>query len=217
MKKPTMLIILDGLGLNENQADNAVQAAQTPTIDWLRENVPSSTLSASGRSVGLLDGQMGDSNVGHLNIGAGRIVYQDVVRITKSIEDGDFFENEVLLQAVNHSKKTGGALHLMGLVSPGGVHSHSEHLYALLRFAKAQGLERVYIHAFLDGRDVPPAVPRIIWPIWKRKLKRWEWAGSPPFPAVTTPWTAIDVGIGWRRRTGRLWVWAAQPPTALQP
>ena len=174
MKKPTMLIILDGLGLNENQADNAVQAAQTPTIDWLRENVPSSTLSASGRSVGLLDGQMGDSNVGHLNIGAGRIVYQDVVRITKSIEDGDFFENEVLLQAVNHSKKTGGALHLMGLVSPGGVHSHSEHLYALLRFAKAQGLERVYIHAFLDGRDVPPAVPRIIWPIWKRKLKRWS-------------------------------------------
>jgi len=157
VKKPTMLIILDGLGLNENQADNAVQAAQTPTIDWLRENVPSSTLSASGRSVGLLDGQMGDSNVGHLNIGAGRIVYQDVVRITKSIEDGDFFENEVLLQAVNHSKKTGGALHLMGLVSPGGVHSHSEHLYALLRFAKAQGLERVYIHAFLDGRDVPPS------------------------------------------------------------
>src|SRR5699024_10973388 len=112
---------------------------------------------ASGGSVGLMDGQMGDSNVGHLNLGAGRIVYQDVVRISKSIKDGDFFENEALVAAMDHPKKTGGALHLMGLVSPGGVHSHSEHLYALLQMAKDRGLTKVYVHAFLDGRDVPPS------------------------------------------------------------
>ncbi len=160
MKKPTALVILDGFGLNDRKEANAVRAARTPTIDWLNSHAPQSTLSASGGSVGLMDGQMGDSNVGHLNIGAGRIVYQDVVRISKSIADGDFFENEVLLAALEHPRKTGGALHLMGLVSPGGVHSHSEHLYALLRMAKTRGLSRVYIHAFLDGRDVPPSSAR---------------------------------------------------------
>jgi 2,3-bisphosphoglycerate-independent phosphoglycerate mutase len=157
MKKPTALVILDGFGLSDETEGNAIKAARTPTVDWLDSHAPRSYLSASGRSVGLMDGQMGDSNVGHLNIGAGRIVYQDVVRISKSIEDGDFFQNEVLVASVLHAKETGGAFHLMGLVSPGGVHSHSEHLYALVRLAKERGVSEVYIHAFLDGRDVPPS------------------------------------------------------------
>lgn len=157
MKKPVALIVLDGFGLSETTQGNAVKAAHTPTVDSLNANAPHSTLGASGGSVGLMDGQMGDSNVGHLNLGAGRIVYQDVVRISKSIKEGDFFENKALVAAMNHPKKTGGALHLMGLVSPGGVHSHSEHLYALLQMAKDRGLTKVYVHAFLDGRDVPPS------------------------------------------------------------
>lgn len=157
MKKPTALIILDGFGLSEHVEGNAVKAARTPTVDWLNSSAPRNVLSASGGSVGLMDGQMGDSNVGHLNIGAGRIVYQDVVRISKAIASGEFFTNPTLLAVMEHPKKTGGALHLMGLVSPGGVHSHSEHLYALLRMAKEHGLERVFVHAFLDGRDVPPS------------------------------------------------------------
>jgi len=157
MKKPTALIILDGFGLSEHVEGNAVKAARTPTVDWLNSSAPRNVLSASGGSVGLMDGQMGDSNVGHLNIGAGRIVYQDVVRISKAIASGEFFTNPTLLAVMEHPQKTGGALHLMGLVSPGGVHSHSEHLYALLRMAKEHGLERVFVHAFLDGRDVPPS------------------------------------------------------------
>lgn len=156
-KKPVALIILDGFGLSDNSAYNAVQAADKPTIDWLWENCPHSVLSASGEDVGLMEGQMGDSNVGHLNLGAGRIVYQDVLRIQKSIEAGDFFTNQQLLMAVNHAKRHNTKLHLMGLLSPGGVHSHSEHLYALLKLAKNHGLTEVYIHAFLDGRDVPPS------------------------------------------------------------
>lgn len=157
MKEPTAIIILDGFGLSHKKEGNAIQAAATPTVDWLNANAPHSYLSASGVSVGLMDGQMGDSNVGHLNIGAGRIVYQDVARISKSIEDGDFFGNPTLVASIDHAKKTGGALHLMGLVSPGGVHSHSEHLYALLQMAKDRGLSRVFVQAFLDGRDVPPS------------------------------------------------------------
>lgn len=157
MKKPVALIVLDGFGLSESETGNAVLAAKTPTIDWLNSNAPRSTLSASGGSVGLMDGQMGDSNVGHLNLGAGRIVYQDVVRISKAIKDGEFFENEALVTAMEHPRQTGSALHLMGLVSPGGVHSHSEHLYALLQMAKDRGLTQVYVHGFLDGRDVPPS------------------------------------------------------------
>lgn len=157
MKKPVALIVLDGFGISDSTVGNAILAAQTPTIDWLNKNAPHSTLSASGGSVGLMDGQMGDSNVGHLNLGAGRIVYQDVVRISKAIKDGDFFENDALVAAMEHPLNTGGALHLMGLVSPGGVHSHTEHLYALLQMAKDRGLAKVYVHAFLDGRDVPPS------------------------------------------------------------
>jgi len=156
-KRPVALIILDGFGLSEFPEGDATRTANTPTIDWLWENCPHATLTASGEAVGLMEGQMGDSNVGHLNLGAGRIVYQYVALISKSIREGEFFRNEPLLLAVNHAKTHGTKLHLMGLVSPGGVHSHSTHLYALLKLAKDHSLEQVYVHAFLDGRDVPPS------------------------------------------------------------
>lgn len=156
-RRPVALIVLDGFGLSNHIEGNATKAAHTPTIDWLWENCPNATLQASGEAVGLMEGQMGDSNVGHLNLGAGRIVYQNVALISKAIKDGDFFTNPQLLSAVNHAKQQVTKLHLMGLVSPGGVHSHSSHLYALLKLAKDHGLSEVYVHAFLDGRDVPPA------------------------------------------------------------
>ena len=155
-KKPTVLMILDGFGLNENPEMNAVAQAKTPVIDNLMATCPFVKGYASGLAVGLPDGQMGNSEVGHLNMGAGRIVYQELTRITKSIEDGDFFENPALLAAVENCKKNDSALHLWGLVSDGGVHSHITHIYGLLELAKRNGLQKVYIHAFLDGRDTPP-------------------------------------------------------------
>lgn len=157
-KAPIALLILDGWGKGRPEdPSNAIRAAKTPRMDALLAQYPNTSLSASGGAVGLPDGQMGNSEVGHLNIGAGRIVYQELTRITKAIKDGDFFTNPVLTAAADNVKKTGGALHLMGLLSDGGVHSHNTHLYALLAFAKEQGIERVYVHAFLDGRDVPPS------------------------------------------------------------
>lgn len=157
MKKPVMLMILDGYGLSEHVEGNAVKAALKPNLDKLVREYPSSVIEASGMSVGLPEGQMGNSEVGHLNIGAGRIVYQSLTRITKSIQDGDFFENKALNEAVDNALKSNSSLHLMGLLSPGGVHSHTEHVKGLLKLCKLKGLERVYLHAFLDGRDVPPA------------------------------------------------------------
>ena len=155
-KRPTMLMILDGYGWNPNPFGNAIAEAHKPNIDKIFSAYPHTTLGASGLSVGLPDGQMGNSEVGHLNIGAGRVVYQDLTRITKSIQDGDFFENKALLSAVEHAKKRNSAFHIMGLLSDGGVHSHMTHLYALIDLAVKEGLEKIYIHAFLDGRDVPP-------------------------------------------------------------
>ena len=155
-KRPTVLLILDGFGLNEQREHNAIALAETPVLDRLMKECPFVKGNASGMAVGLPEGQMGSSEVGHLNIGAGRIVYQDLTRITKKIEDGDFFENEALLKAVNNAKEKGTSLHLYGLVSDGGVHSHNTHLYALLELAKRYGLEKVYVHCFLDGRDTPP-------------------------------------------------------------
>src|SRR5690606_37116951 len=149
-------IILDGFGLREETFGNAVALAKKPNFDRYWNTYPHTTLTACGEAVGLPDGQMGNSEVGHLNIGAGRIVYQDLTRITKSIRDGDFFENETLLGAVRHAKQSGRKLHLYGLVSDGGVHSHIDHLFALLEMAKRENFRDVYIHAFLDGRDVPP-------------------------------------------------------------
>ncbi len=155
-KKPTVLMILDGYGLNENPKANAVAEANTPVMDKLMAEYPFVKGYASGLAVGLPDGQMGNSEVGHLNMGAGRIVYQELTRITKEIEDGVFFENEAMLQAVENCKKSNSALHLMGLLSDGGVHSHNTHLYGILELAKRNGLDKVYVHAFLDGRDTAP-------------------------------------------------------------
>ena len=156
MKKPIVLCIMDGFGINPEVRGNAIKAAQTPNLTRLFAENPYTTIGASGLDVGLPDGQMGNSEVGHTNIGAGRVVYQMLVRITKSIRDGDFFENEALRAAMENCKAHNSALHLMGLLSDGGVHSHIDHLFGLVELAKRCGLEKVYIHAFTDGRDVPP-------------------------------------------------------------
>ena len=155
-KKPVMLMILDGWGVAPASDVNAATLAQTPNLDRYFAEFPHTTLKASGMEVGLPEGQIGNSEVGHLNIGAGRIIYQSLTRITKAIKDGDFFTNEVLCACMDKTKNAGKALHLMGLLSDGGVHSNINHLIALLEMAKARGLEKVYVHAFLDGRDVPP-------------------------------------------------------------
>lgn len=157
MKRPVVLCIMDGFGNNPSEYGNAIKAAKTPNLDKLMAEYPMTYIGASGMDVGLPDGQMGNSEVGHTNIGAGRVVYQELTRITKSIQDGDFFENEALVGAIENCKKNGTALHLIGLLSDGGVHSHNTHLYGLLKLAKDNGLEKVYVHALLDGRDVPPA------------------------------------------------------------
>ena len=155
-KKPTVLMILDGYGLNDKEQANAVKEAKTPVMDKLMTECPFVEGYASGEQVGLPEGQMGNSEVGHLNMGAGRIVYQELTRITKEIKDGTFFENEALLAAVNNCKEKNSALHLFGLLSSGGVHSHNTHLYGLLELAKKAGLTNVYVHCFLDGRDTAP-------------------------------------------------------------
>ena len=157
MKKPTVLMILDGYGINEKKEHNAVAMAKTPVMDKLMSTYPYVKGLASGMAVGLPNGQMGNSEVGHLNMGAGRIVYQELTRITKEIEDGTFFTNKALLEAVNNCKTKGSSLHLFGLLSDGGVHSHNTHLYGLLELAKREGLTNVYVHCFLDGRDTPPS------------------------------------------------------------
>ena len=156
-KKTTVLMILDGYGLNNTEKGNAVAEAKTPVMDNLMKEYPFVKGNASGLAVGLPDGQMGNSEVGHLNMGAGRIVYQELTRITKDIEDGTFFENPALLDAVKNCKEKGSALHFFGLLSDGGVHSHNTHLYGLLQLARRNNLEKVYVHCFLDGRDTPPA------------------------------------------------------------
>ena len=155
-KKPVVLMILDGFGLNERHEANAVYEANTPNIDGLMKNYPFVKGNASGLAVGLPDGQMGNSEVGHLNMGAGRIVYQELTRITKEIEDGTFFDNAALKKAMENAKKNDTALHLFGLLSDGGVHSHITHLYGLLEMAKREGLTKVYVHGFMDGRDTSP-------------------------------------------------------------
>ena len=156
-KKLTMLMILDGYGINEAEEGNAVKIANTPNLTDIMLQNPSTIIHTSGLDVGLPEGQMGNSEVGHTNIGAGRIIYQDFTKITKSIEDGDFFSNTAIAQAIENCKKNNSKLHIMGLVSDGGVHSHIRHLIALLEFAKRKDFENVVVHCFLDGRDTPPA------------------------------------------------------------
>ena len=153
MKKPVLLCIMDGFGKNPSDYGNAIVAANTPNLDAIMACNPMTYIGASGMDVGLPDGQMGNSEVGHTNIGAGRVVYQELTRITKSIKDGDFFDNEALGGAMENCLKNGSALHLMGLMSDGGVHSHNTHLWAIVEMAKKMGLTEVYVHCFLDGRN----------------------------------------------------------------
>lgn len=155
-KKPFVLCILDGWGHREETTNNAIANANTPVLDNLWKTRPSTLISGSGMDVGLPEGQMGNSEVGHVNLGAGRVVYQDFTRISKAIADGDFFTNEALVDAVQGAVKNDGAVHIMGLVSPGGVHSHEDHIHAMIKLAEQQGAKKIYVHAFLDGRDTPP-------------------------------------------------------------
>ncbi len=154
--RPVVLMVLDGFGYNPSEKGNAVMAAHTPNIDKLRQRYPHTLIRTSGMDVGLPDGQMGNSEVGHTNIGAGRIVYQELTRVSKAIEDDELKDNEALSQAISNCLRHDAALHLYGLLSDGGVHSHNTHLYALLDLAKRKGLKKVFVHAFFDGRDVPP-------------------------------------------------------------
>lgn len=156
MKKPLVLCIMDGFGKNPSDYGNAIVTAKTPNLDKLMADFPMTYIGASGMDVGLPDGQMGNSEVGHTNIGAGRVVYQELTRITKSIKDGDFFNNEAMVNAVQNAIDNGTSLHLMGLMSDGGVHSHNSHIWAIVELAKKMGLEKVYLHCIMDGRDVPP-------------------------------------------------------------
>lgn len=155
-KKTTVLIILDGWGYRENPESNAIYHANTPNLDSLKANYPNMLIQTSGMAVGLPDGQMGNSEVGHVNLGAGRIVYQDFTRITKAIEDGEFGHNQTLCSALDKANAENGAVHIFGLLSPGGVHSHEDHIFAMIDLAKARGATKIYLHAFLDGRDTPP-------------------------------------------------------------
>ena len=156
MKKPLVLMILDGFGIGTNYG-NAIRSAKKPNMEHIFSTNPWGLIAASGMDVGLPDGQMGNSEVGHTNIGAGRVVYQELTRITKSIKDGSIMKNEALVKAMKNAAEGGKALHFMGLLSPGGVHSHNTHLYGLVEMAKQIGCKEVYVHAFLDGRDVPPS------------------------------------------------------------
>lgn len=195
--KPLALIILDGFGLREERHGNAVAQANKPNFDRYHASYPHTTLGASGMSVGLPEGQMGNSEVGHLNIGAGRIVYQDFTRVTKEIQEGAFFENEVLLKAAAHVKeKEGRSLHLYGLLSDGGVHSHIKHLFALLDFAKQQGIDRLFLHAFLDGRDVAPdSAVRYI----AETAEKMKELGVGQFATVQGRYYAMDRDKRWER------------------
>ena len=155
-KKPLALIIMDGWGYSTKKEFNAVAAAKTPNLDALCANYANTLIAASGMDVGLPDGQMGNSEVGHVNIGAGRVVYQELTRVTKEIRDGDFFKNAALCKAVDAASSQGKAVHIMGLLSEGGVHSHEDHIAAMVELAAQRGAETIYLHAFLDGRDVAP-------------------------------------------------------------
>ncbi len=188
-------MILDGYGIRENKEGNAIATARTPNLDKLFSSYPHSKLDASGEAVGLPEGQMGNSEVGHLNIGAGRIVYQDLTRITSSIREGDFFRNKTLLDTMRNVKNKKSSLHLMGLLSDGGVHSHISHLYALLELAKKPGVKNVYVHAFLDGRDVPPKSALTYIKDAQKKMK--ELGGE--FATIMGRYYAMDRDKRWDR------------------
>ena len=195
-KKLTMLMILDGFGNNENKEGNSIALANTPVIDKLFRTNPNTTIKTSGLDVGLPEGQMGNSEVGHTNIGAGRIIYQELTRITKSIEDGDFFSIPELVGAIENCKKHNSKLHIMGLLSSGGVHSHTRHLYALLELAKRKDFEDVYVHCFLDGRDTPPASGESFIAELEQKM---EEKGVGKIASITGRFYAMDRDKRWER------------------
>ncbi len=196
MKKPLVLCIMDGFGLNPSDYGNAVKEARTPRLDHIFSSCPTTHIGASGMDVGLPDGQMGNSEVGHTNIGAGRVVYQELTRITKSIADGDFFENEALKAAMLACREKGTALHLMGLLSNGGVHSHNSHLYGLLEMAKQLGVSKVFIHALMDGRDVPPTSGADFLAECEQKLRE---TGVGQIATVIGRYYAMDRDNRWER------------------
>ncbi|GHU55034.1 2,3-bisphosphoglycerate-independent phosphoglycerate mutase [Clostridia bacterium] len=195
-KKPIVLIIMDGHGENPENYGNAIHEAKTPNLDSYYLKYPSTYIGASGMCVGLPDGQMGNSEVGHTNIGAGRIVYQELTRITKSIKDGDFFENETIISALENCKQNDKALHLLGLLSDGGVHSHIDHLFGLLEAAKKANLTKVYVHCFMDGRDVPPMSGKAFIEQLQAKLKELE-IGS--IATISGRYYAMDRDNRWER------------------
>ncbi|MEH2934011.1 2,3-bisphosphoglycerate-independent phosphoglycerate mutase [Acutalibacter sp. JLR.KK004] len=195
MKKPLVLMILDGFGIAEKEG-NAIVAANTPQLDKILKENPVTKIGASGMDVGLPDGQMGNSEVGHTNIGAGRIVYQELTRITKSAQDGEMDKNPALVKAMESAKANGKALHFMGLLSDGGVHSHNTHLYALLEMAKRMGLEKVFVHCFLDGRDVPPSSGK---DYVAQLLKKLEEIGVGKVATVMGRYYAMDRDNRWER------------------
>ena len=195
-KKPVMLMILDGFGINEKEDGNAVKLANTPNIDKLMKKFQTTKIYTSGLKVGLPDGQMGNSEVGHTNIGAGRIVYQELTRITKSIEDGDFFSNPEFIAAIENCKKYNSKLHILGLVSDGGVHSHNRHLYGLLEMAKRRDFEDVYVHCFLDGRDTPPASAETYVAELQEKMKE---KGVGKIASLSGRFYAMDRDKRWQR------------------
>ncbi len=196
MTKRVLLCIMDGWGISKDSPKDATKVAQTPNLDKFYKTEPNIQIFADGEHVGLPDGQMGNSEVGHLNIGAGRIVYQELTKINKEIKDGSFFKNEKFLNAVEHVKKNNSSLHLYGLVSTGGVHSSLDHILALIEFAKQQGLKKVYFHAFLDGRDTPPKSAVEFLQKVEDKLKT---AGLPPIASVSGRYYAMDRDNRWER------------------
>ncbi|MCL9783839.1 2,3-bisphosphoglycerate-independent phosphoglycerate mutase [Vibrio sp. S4M6] len=195
-KKPLALVILDGWGHREDNASNAINNAKTPTMDELVATYPNTLISASGMDVGLPDGQMGNSEVGHTNIGAGRIVYQDLTRITKAVADKEFFDNPALVNAIDSAVNAGKAVHLMGLMSPGGVHSHEDHIYAAVEMAAERGAQEIYLHCFLDGRDTPPRSA-------ENSLKRFdalfEKLGKGRIASLVGRYYAMDRDNNWER------------------
>lgn len=196
MKKTNVLCIMDGCGHNPDTYGNAVAAANTPNLDMLKEKYPFTYIGASGLDVGLPDGQMGNSEVGHTNMGAGRVVYQELTRITKSIQDGDFFTNEALCKAINKSVEDGTSLHLMGLMSDGGVHSHNTHVWAIIELAKRLGQDKVYLHCIMDGRDVPPTSGKDYVAEAIEKMKE---IGVGKVATVTGRYYAMDRDNNWDR------------------
>jgi len=194
--RPTLLMILDGYGISQNSPGNAIANADKKNIDRLFSEFPNTTIGASGMDVGLPDGQMGNSEVGHLNIGAGRVVYQELTKITKEIKEGTFFENTALNAAMDHALKNDSALHLLGLLSDGGVHSHITHIYALIDLAKQKGLKKVYVHALLDGRDVPPQSAGIY---FEQLESYMEQAGGGKIAMISGRYYGMDRDNRWER------------------